>query len=158
MSAPQTTAGDERVGTSGADGPPPRGERRLRPRDASHARDYGPGFFVKLALMAVVDALGVYVVWSAWTAGSYGILAATLAMLLAANWVYFSKRSLPLKYILPGLIFLLVYQIFVVGYTGYVAFTNYGTGHNSTKEQAVSALLIQNERRVEGSASSALTV
>ncbi len=108
--------------------------------------------------MAVVDALGVYVVWSAWTAGSYGILAATLAMLVAANWVYFSKRSLPLKYILPGLIFLLVYQIFVVGYTGYVAFTNYGTGHNSTKEQAVSALLIQNERRVEGSASSALTV
>ena len=158
MSAPQTTAGDERVGTSGAAGPPPRGARGRRPRAGAPAGGAARGGGGKLALMAVVDALGVYVVWSAWTAGSYGILAATLAMLLAANWVYFSKRSLPLKYILPGLIFLLVYQIFVVGYTGYVAFTNYGTGHNSTKEQAVSALLIQNERRVEGSASSALTV
>ncbi|MEK8228611.1 hypothetical protein NKG05_25265 [Oerskovia sp. M15] len=129
-----------------------------RDRDGSHARNYSAGFFAKLALMAVIDALGVYVVWAAWSAESYGILAAMLAMLGAANWVYFSKRALPLKYILPGLIFLLAYQIFVVAYTGYIAFTNYGTGHNSTKEQAVEALLVQNERRVEGSESAPLTV
>ncbi|WP_435736291.1 ABC transporter permease subunit [Cellulosimicrobium sp. PMB13] len=156
MSAPQTTT-DEPVGTPPAD-PPARRRPTLRPRDGSHARDYGPGFFVKLALMAVVDALGVYVVWSAWQAGSYGVLVASLALLVAANWVYFSRRALPLKYILPGLAFLLVFQIFVVAYTGYVAFTNYGTGHNGTKEQAVSALLVQNERRVEGSPSVPLTV
>lgn len=156
MSAPQTTT-DEPVGTPPVD-PPARRRPTLRPRDGSHARDYGPGFFVKLALMAVVDALGVYVVWSAWQADSYGVLAASLALLVAANWVYFSRRALPLKYILPGLAFLLVFQIFVVAYTGYVAFTNYGTGHNGTKEQAVSALLVQNERRVEGSPSVPLTV
>lgn len=156
MSAPQTTT-DEPVGTPPVD-PPARRRPTLRPRDGSHARDYGPGFFVKLALMAVVDALGVYVVWSAWQAGSYGVLVASLALLVAANWVYFSRRALPLKYILPGLGFLLVFQIFVVAYTGYVAFTNYGTGHNGTKEQAVSALLVQNERRVEGSPSVPLTV
>ncbi|WP_454043533.1 ABC transporter permease subunit [Cellulosimicrobium sp. Marseille-Q8652] len=156
MSAPQTTT-DEPVGTPPVD-PPARRRPTLRPRDGSHARDYGPGFFVKLALMAVVDALGVYVVWSAWQAGSYGVLVASLALFVAANWVYFSRRALPLKYILPGLGFLLVFQIFVVAYTGYVAFTNYGTGHNGTKEQAVSALLVQNERRVEGSPSVPLTV
>jgi arabinogalactan oligomer/maltooligosaccharide transport system permease protein len=63
-----------------------------------------------------------------------------------------------MKYILPGLAFLLVYQVYVVAYTGFVAFTNYGDGHNSTKEHAVEALLVQNERRVEGSASYPLTV
>ncbi|WP_069386536.1 ABC transporter permease subunit [Cellulosimicrobium cellulans] len=155
MSAPQTTADATGVGVPGAEDPRP---GRERPRDASHARDYGPGFVAKLVLMAVVDAFGVYVVWSAWQADSYGVLAATLALLVAANWAYFSRRALPMKYILPGLVFLLVYQIFVVAYTGYVAFTNYGTGHNTTKEQAVSALLVQNERRVEGSPSSPLTV
>ncbi len=51
---------------------------------------------------------------------------------------------------MPGLIFLLVYQIFAMAYTGYVAFTNYGDGHNSTKEDAVAAVLAQNEVRVEG--------
>src|SRR5690606_36869498 len=59
---------------------------------------------------------------------------------------------------LPGLSFLLVFQSFVVLYTGYVAFTNNGDGHNSTKADAIEALLIQNERRVEGSASYPLTV
>lgn len=160
MSAPQITPTDTAVGAPEDSGPPegPRRERPRRDRDGSHARNYSPGFFAKLALMAVIDALGVYVVWSAWTAESYGILAASAAMLVAANWVYFSKRALPLKYILPGLIFLLAYQIFVVAYTGYIAFTNYGTGHNSTKEQAIEALLVQNERRVEGSESAPLTV
>ena len=156
MSAPQTTT-DEPVGTPPEDASTGR-PRVRRPRDGSHARNFGPGFFVKLALMAVIDALGVYVVWAAWQADSYGILLASLALLVAANWVYFSRRALPLKYILPGLSFLLVFQIFVVAYTGYVAFTNYGTGHNATKEQAVSALLVQNERRVEGTPSVPLTV
>ncbi len=81
-----------------------------------------------------------------------------VVLLLIANWVYFSKRTLPLKYILPGLVFLLVYQVYVMAYTGYVAFTNYGDGHNSTKGQAIEALLVQNERRVEGTNTYQLTV
>jgi arabinogalactan oligomer/maltooligosaccharide transport system permease protein len=117
----------------------------------SHARSFGRGFVIKLALLALVDALGVHVVLAAWAQQSHGIMAAMVALLLAANYVYFSRRALPLKYILPGLAFLLVYQIFVVLYTGFVAFTNYGDGHNSTKGDAVAALLIQNERRVQGS-------
>ncbi|MBD8077484.1 ABC transporter permease subunit [Cellulosimicrobium arenosum] len=157
MSSPQVTSAATTAGSSGDDVPPRRRGRTSRP-DASHARSYGPGFIAKLVLMAVVDALGVYVVWSAWTQDSYGILAVSLALLVAANWVYFTRRALALKYILPGLGFLLVFQIFVVAYTGYVAFTNYGTGHNGTKDQAVEALLVQNERRVEGSPSLPLTV
>jgi arabinogalactan oligomer/maltooligosaccharide transport system permease protein len=125
---------------------------------ATRGSGWSPGFLVKLVLIALVDALGVYAVLAAWGAESWGVLAAMVALLLVANWAYFSKRALPLKYILPGLAFLLVYQVYVVAYTGYVAFTNYGDGHNSTKEQAVEALLVQNERRVEGSPSSPLTV
>lgn len=141
---------------------PPGDEGHRRPRrsrpDESPARRYGAGFLAKLALMAVVDAFGVYVVWSAWVAGSWVILGAMVAMLLVANWVYFSRRTVPLKYVLPGLVFLFTFQVFTIAYTGWVAFTNYGDGHNSTKEDAVAALLVQNERRVEGSPSMPLTV
>lgn len=128
------------------------------PEDRSHARTVSPGFVAKLVLMAVIDALGVYVVLAAWDAESFGVLWAMVALLVVANYAYFSRRALPLKYILPGLSFLLVFQIFVVAYTGYVAFTNYGDGHNSTKADAIDALLIQNERRVEGSSAYPLTV
>jgi arabinogalactan oligomer / maltooligosaccharide transport system permease protein len=124
----------------------------------SHARDFGPGFVFKLILVALVNAFGIYVILAAWAEGSMGILWSMVAMLVAVNYVYFSKRALPLKYILPGLIFLMAYQIFVIFYTGYIAFTNYGDGHNSTKQHAIEALLIQNERRVEGSPTYPLVV
>ncbi len=145
--------------TSG-DATPPPDERRRRAarRDESPAGRYGPGFLVKLALMAVIDAFGVYVVWSAWVAESWVILGAMVAMLAVANWVYFSRRTVPMKYVLPGLVFLFTFQIFTIAYTGWVAFTNYGDGHNSTKDDAITALLAQNERRVEGSPSLPLTV
>ncbi|MFS0703582.1 ABC transporter permease subunit [Cellulomonas sp. 179-A 9B4 NHS] len=126
-----------------------------------HARRWdgrGGGFLVKLALMALVNAVGASILWAAYAQESWAIFAASLVLLVAADWVYFSRRALPLKYVLPGLGFLLVFQLFSMGYTGYVALTNYGTGHNTTKEQAVDALLIQAERRVEDSPSYPLTV
>jgi ABC-type sugar transport systems, permease components len=129
-----------------------------RTRRVAHARDLGRGFLVKLALVALVDALGVYIAMTAFAQGSTGVLVGMVLALVAVNWVYFSRRSLPMKYVLPGLVFLLVYQVFTMGYTAYVAFTNYGDGHNSTKEHAVEALLVQNEKRLEGSASYPLAV
>lgn len=118
----------------------------------SHARDLTrPGFLVKLVLMMLVDALGLYGVVTAALVGSWVVVGVLVVLLVAANWVYFSPHMVPAKYLLPGLVFLLVYQVFVMGYTGYVSFTNYGQGHNSTKADAVSAILMQNEKRVEGS-------
>ena len=155
MSTAQPTQfGTPQTGVPADPGP---GGRRRR-TTASHARDFSAGFLVKLALVALIDALGVYVVLAAWREGNAGILWGMVALLVATNYVYFSRRALPMKYVLPGLAFLLVFQIYVVLHTGFVALTNYGDGHNSTKADAVEALLIQNERRVEGSAAYPLTV
>jgi arabinogalactan oligomer/maltooligosaccharide transport system permease protein len=126
------------------------GPRRTPSSLLSHARDFRPGFLVKLAVMAVIDALGVYVVITAFTVGSTIIAWSMIALLVVANLVYFTKRALPMKYLLPGLAFLFIYQVFTIAYTGYIAFTNYGDGHNGTKPQAIEALLAQNEKRVEG--------
>lgn len=132
--------------------------KRARAARDSHATHTGRGFFIKLIIMMLIDALGVYIILAAWASQQTIILAVMVFLLIAVNIVYFSKRMLPMKYLTPGLIFLLVYQIFVVGYTGYVAFTNYGDGHNSTKADAISAILAQNQRRVEGSEALPLAV
>jgi arabinogalactan oligomer/maltooligosaccharide transport system permease protein len=116
------------------------------------------GFAVKLVLMAAVNAVGLGIVWAAYVEGSWGILAGMLALTVAADWVYFSKRALPAKYLFPGLAFLLVFQLFTMVYTANVALTNYGTGHNSTQEQAVDALLIQSEHAVDGADTYPLTI
>jgi arabinogalactan oligomer/maltooligosaccharide transport system permease protein len=130
-------------------------------RAEAHGRRWrGPGwgFLAKLGLMALVNAFGVMAIISAFRAESWVILSAALVLLLIADVVYFTKRSVPLKYLLPGLVFLLVFQVFIFGYTAYIAFTNYGTGHAGSQEQAVEAALIQGERRVEGSPTYPLSV
>ncbi|WP_136519670.1 ABC transporter permease subunit [Cellulomonas telluris] len=153
----QSTLDD--TSTAAGDGDAPgRPRRRRRSPGTPHASGTVGGLVAKLVLMAVVNAFGVFAILAAWNEESYGILAAMVALLVAADWVYFSRRTLPLKYVLPGLAFLLVFQVYVVAYTGWVAFTNYGDGHNSTKEHAIEALLVQNERRVEGSATYPITV
>ncbi|MGJ3507149.1 ABC transporter permease subunit [Enemella sp. A6] len=133
-------------------------ERRTKRARESHATAIGPGFFLKLVLMALINALGVYIIYSAWVQKSWIILAVTIFFVVLADIVYFTKRMLPLKYLLPGLTFLLIYQVFTVGYTGYVAFTNYGAGHNSDKADAIAANIMQNQRRVEGSKAMPLVV
>lgn len=133
----------------------------VKPSRESHARRFrglGWGFLIKLALMALVNAFGIMTAISAWSAESWIVLGVVVLLVIIADWVYFTRRALPLKYLLPGLIFLLVFQIFIFGYTAYIAFTNYGTGHVGTQEQAVEAALIQGERRIEGSSDYPLSI
>lgn len=126
-----------------------------------HARRWsglGWGFLVKLLIMGVVNALGLMGIVAAFQAQSWLVFAIALVLLIAADVIYFTKRALPLKYLLPGLSFLLVFQVFIFLYTGYIAFTNYGAGHVGSQDQAVAAALAQGERRVEGAPTLPLTV
>jgi arabinogalactan oligomer/maltooligosaccharide transport system permease protein len=109
------------------------------------------GLLIKLILVGLIDALLVWMLIQAfvdewWVAVGFFILA-----LVAFNLVYFTK-GLPLKYMLPGLLFLLVFQVFTIFLTGYSSFTNYGTGHLDDKAAAINALEVRGERPVEGSA------
>ena len=117
----------------------------------SHARDLSrPGFYVKLVLMAFVNAFGIFGIMASYGQQEWGILAFLVATLVVADYVYFSRRAIPAKYLLPGLVFLMVYQLYVMGSTAYVAFTNYGDGHNDTKAPAITQILKTSDRRVEG--------
>ena len=136
----------------------PTGRPRLRPGTTSHARNITPGFIAKMVLVALVDALGVYGIIISATLGSWGIVAFMAAALVVVNWVYFSRRMLPAKYLVPGLLFLLVYQVYVMAYTGYVAFTNYGSEHMGSKSDAVASLLLANETQIPDSPMYPLTV
>lgn len=139
--------------TDGATAPPNSNEpeKNQRGRDYSPSRLFKPGFIAKLFLMALLNAFGLYGLLSAWAVGSWGVFAGLAAGLILANWAYFSRRAIPAKYLYPGLVFLFIYQLFSMAYTGYVAFTNYGDGHNSTKSDAISAILAYNEVRLDGS-------
>jgi arabinogalactan oligomer / maltooligosaccharide transport system permease protein len=113
---------------------------------------------VKIAALAIVDAISLYALFIVFAQRDWVVFAVILLVTVVVNVVYFSKRMLPAKYLVPGVIFLVVFQVFIIGYTAYIAFTNYGTGHNSTKEDAVTALIGSSQERVEDSPAYGLTV
>ncbi|HWJ31276.1 MAG TPA: ABC transporter permease subunit [Gaiellaceae bacterium] len=65
-----------------------------------------------------------------------------VAVLVAATGaidaIYLLKRwTLPLKFLVPGTVFLLAFQVIPVIYTINVAFTNYSTGHILSRSEAI---------------------
>ncbi|WP_139415363.1 ABC transporter permease subunit [Agromyces laixinhei] len=133
-----------------------------RQRQAAGIADAASGgvkmLLIKLLALGLVDAISLYALFILVSAGEWLIAAIVAVVTIAVNWIYFSRRRLPSKYLTPGVIFLVVFQVFVLVYTGYIAFTNYGTGHNGSKEQAVSSLMASSLQRVEDSPTYPVTV
>ncbi len=128
--------------------------RPARSAEAWNSKTFSFGFVLKLLLMALVDAFGIYIVIAAYTNQSWWILGGMVVILLAVNYTYFTNRfTLPAKYLLPGVIFLLVFQVFAVFFNGYIAFTNYGDGHRlSSPQEAASFALLQDTKCIPNGA------
>lgn len=105
---------------------------------------------IKIALVGAVDALLIWALIQSLSAEWWLAVGFFAFALVAVNLAYFTK-GLPLKYLLPGLLFLIVYQLYTMLYTGYASFTNFGTGHLGTKDSAITAIQQANIFPVEGS-------
>ena len=102
----------------------------------------------KLVLLGIIDVLGLWAVLKAYGASWWLAVGFLTIVLVIANITYFRKGGLPLKYMLPGLVFLVAFQLYPAGYTFYASFTNLGTGHLISQEEARASILVQNEKPV----------
>lgn len=127
--------------------------QRMRGDKARERFSGGAGVWIfKIAALAVVDALMVFIALAYYSHGSTTIAAVALLIGIVVTFVYLpANKWLPAKYLTPGLILLLVFSVFAMLYTVYIAFTNYGDGHNGSKADAVAAIMTNNQDRVQGS-------
>lgn len=151
-----STTTDEDVTAEAA--PPPTKRQRRAASIADAASGGLRTILIKMVLIGIVDAIALYAIFILALAGEWVVLGVVAVVTAVVNWIYFSRRKLPAKYLTPGIIFLVLFQVFVVVYTGYIAFTNYGTGHNGSKEQAVSSLMASSLERVPDSPTYGVTV
>ena len=133
------------------EGPADAGRRGLRGRRADRGPDGTAGTLVKIALLGLVDAFAAFVLFQLAAAGDWVVFAVTLAVTLLINWIYLRRGGLPAKYLAPGVFFLVLFQVFVVVYSSYIAFTNYGAGHNSDKPAAIEIIQRSSSIRVPDS-------
>jgi arabinogalactan oligomer/maltooligosaccharide transport system permease protein len=117
------------------------------------------GLVAKILLLGAFDALVVTGLFVMVGQGLWAAVAVTVILAGLVNWIYLGRgRRLPAKYVTPGVAFLLAFQVFVIGYSGYIAFTNYSDGHNSTKADAIRAIEQSGVKRVPDSPGYPMTV
>jgi arabinogalactan oligomer/maltooligosaccharide transport system permease protein len=120
-------------------------------REAKASRSSGAtNTFVKIVLVGLVDALLIWALAKAVTDRFWPAVVFFGVVLVAVNFAYFVRGNLPLKYLLPGLVFLFVFQLYTMYYTAYTSFSNYGTGHLGDKAGAIIAIQAQSVVGVQG--------
>ncbi|WP_434742827.1 ABC transporter permease subunit [Micromonospora sp. SH-82] len=155
MSDPLSGSGS----TSRTPGREPAGSRPHRGRTRRHdAPTSLTGLAVKVVLLGLTAAIAL---WAAFPlmAGEHwiglGVLAVTTAGLFH---LYLTPRHVPAKYLVPGTLFLIAFQILPVLYTASTAFTNFGDGHRGGKDEAIVAIQTASVQQVPGSTEYAMTV
>jgi arabinogalactan oligomer / maltooligosaccharide transport system permease protein len=108
------------------------------------------GLLGKLLFLGVVNAGTLYAVMTLLPLRAWTPLVVVVVATVALDVVYLSKRTLPMKFLIPGTIALLVFQVYPVLYTGYIGFTNYGTGNVLTQEQAIDRIIADSITVPEG--------
>ncbi|MEH1054838.1 ABC transporter permease subunit [Micromonospora sp. CPCC 206171] len=132
------------------------------PRKSRDARHHAPitltGLLVKVVLLGLVAGIAIWAAFPLIEAEKWVGLAILSATTAGLFYLYLTRRHIPAKYLVPGTIFLIAFQIFPVLYTASTAFTNFGDGHRGEKSEAIVAIQSSSVKQVPGSTQYLLSV
>nr|WP_155998873.1 ABC transporter permease subunit [Streptomonospora sp. PA3] len=121
-------------------------------------RGSAAGQAARIGMLGLAAAVALWAVFPLYSAGNWAGVGAVVAVTGLIFYVYLSKRAVPAKYLVPGTLFLVAFQIIPVLYTLSTSVTNYSDGHRGTKEEAVEQIEASSVQRSPDSTSYTLTV
>ncbi len=95
----------------------------------------------KVVLLGTLIGVSIYVTFVLLAKGMYVPAVMPLIGSVSIAYIFLSNKRYPLRWLVPGLIFLIVMVVYPIGYTIASSFTNVGTGHMLAKDQAIEQLL-----------------
>jgi arabinogalactan oligomer/maltooligosaccharide transport system permease protein len=100
------------------------------------------GLVLKLLLLAVTNAIGLWGLVALLDNESWVAAICVAAATLAIDAVYLLpvRGLVPVKFLVPGTVFLIGFQLIPIVYNASVAFSNWSTGHNLTKQEAIQTI------------------
>jgi len=116
------------------------------------------GTVAKIVTLGLAGGLALWGAFPLISAHAWAGLAVLVVVTAAIFTVYLSRRRIPLKYLVPGTLLLIAFQVIPVLYTVSTAFTNYGDAHRGSKSDAVTSIQSASVKQVPGSAEYGLTV
>jgi ABC-type sugar transport system permease subunit len=99
-----------------------------------------PGI-LRLAILIAVDLSAIWFVVKFFSLGYYPLVALIFIIGILVNYVLIRKDAYPLRWMIVGLVLMIMFTIYPIFFTIWVSFTNYGEGHLITQKQAVDQIL-----------------
>lgn len=109
------------------------------------------GILSRIIFLGIVNSLGFWAGSHLLVSRNWAGLVWTVVTTLAIDYIYISKRAKASRWLLPGTILLVIFQIYPVIFTATAAFSNYSTDHFVTREEAIQGVVSSFEIQVEGS-------
>jgi len=92
----------------------------------------------KIAFMSIIDALLIWMFFASMAKENSATLSTVIAAIfILTNLIYFAKFTLPLKFLLPGLILLVTFVVVPVVYTIQMSGYQFKTGNEISKSDAL---------------------
>ncbi len=101
---------------------------------------YPRGFWLRLLGLSLLNAVAVYAAIVLVADGAWIFLAFLTVGTLFVNWAYLWPGTEALRWVTPGLAFMVAFLVIPIGYTFYISVTNWSTGNVLQKDQAIEVL------------------
>lgn len=98
------------------------------------------GLLTRVLLVVVLDAAIGWFIYNSVQLGFTQLAAVLAVVLVMLNVIFLLPQAYAYRWMAIGLSFLIIFVIYPILFTVYVAFTNYGDGHLLTKEQALKSI------------------
>ncbi len=95
---------------------------------------------VKILLLGIFSSVLGFMAFMALLADEWLICLVLIAVIILGNYIYLSKKPVAAKFFYPGTIFLVIFLVVPIGYTGFMSTQLFKTGNLISKEEAVTQL------------------
>lgn len=95
---------------------------------------------LRLLGLMLFDAGGIWMGLTLWADGYWQFALVVAFITVMINVIWLRPEGYPLRWMSPGLAFMILISVYPIMYTIYISFTNFGTGHLLPKVQTVEVL------------------
>ena len=115
--------------------PPDKGQgsRRERPTTAT-------GTILRIGGLIIFTAFSLFFIYLLLSDGYWPLAAIVGVITLVINYVFLVPSAYPMRWMSPGLVFLILISIYPIIFTIYISFTNFGASNLLPKVQAIEVL------------------
>ncbi|MCB8951105.1 MAG: maltose ABC transporter permease MalF [Ardenticatenales bacterium] len=104
---------------------------------ASSERPSTTSTLIRILITLAVDVGAGWLALNFWSNGVPYLAAVIAAIAVLWTWVLLRKEAYPIRWMVIGLTMMILFAIYPIFFTIYVAFTNFGDGHLLAKDQAI---------------------